>query len=77
MARIEISLTEYNDLRDKVKELEQVIAEKNKRIDALEEIAYESQESLKMLINRTTWAERVFQWKKLVDVINPDLYKEE
>ena len=77
MARIEISLTEYNGLRDKAKELEQVIAEKNKRIDELEEIAYESQESLKMLINRTTWAERVFQWKKLVDVINPDLYKEE
>lgn len=76
MARIEISIEEYNDFKSKIKELEDVIAAKNKIIDTLEEITYESQESLKMLINRTTWMERTFQWKKLINVINPDLYKE-
>ena len=76
MSRIEISIAEYDELKDKIKELENVIAEKNKTINYLSEMTYEAKESLKLLINRTTWAERVFQWKKLIEMINPDLYKD-
>ena len=77
MARIEISLDEYNGLKQKINELEASIADKNKKIEELGELSFEAQESLKMLINNTTWMERVFQWKKLVEVINPKLYTEE
>lgn len=77
MARIEISLDEYNGLKQKINELEASIADKNKKIEELGELSFEAQESLKMLINNTTWMERVFQWKKLIEVINPKLYSEE
>ena len=69
MARIEISLDEYNGLKQRINELEASIVEKNKKIEELGELAFEAKESLKMLINNTTWMERVFQWKKLVEVI--------
>lgn len=77
MARIEISLDEYNSLKQKINELEASIVDKNKKIEELDELSFEAQEALKMLINNTTWVERVFQWKKLVEVINPKLYSEE
>ena len=77
MARIEISLDEYNGLKQRINELEASIVEKNKKIEELGELAFEAKESLKMLINNTSWMERVFQWKKLVEVINPKLYTEE
>lgn len=69
MARIEISLDEYNSLKNKNKELESVIGKQKQEIAALKEKNEEYKELLKD-ISELKFFERTIHWKSTVDEIN-------
>lgn len=75
MARIEISLEEYNSFKDKINSLEESIVSKNQKIEELNDKLIEVMSTLDVVLNEVRWSERLFAWKALVKSIDPKLYK--
>ena len=74
MARIEISLDEYNSLKNKKKELEAIIGSQKQEIETLNEKNEEYQDLLKD-ISELKFFERTIHWKNTIDEIY-DILKE-
>lgn len=72
MARIEISLDEYNSLKNKKKELEAVIGSQKQEIANLKEKNEEYKDFLKD-ISELKFFERTIHWKNTIDEINNTL----
>lgn len=64
MARIEISLEEYNELKDTISKLERENIEKEKSVQELNTALTDVYDELDDLVNETGFFNRVFQWKK-------------
>ena len=69
MARIEISLEEYNSLKNKNKELESAIGKQKQEIAALKEKNEEYKDLLEEVRNLKIF-ERAIHWKNTIDEIN-------
>lgn len=69
MARIEISLDEYNSLKNKKKELEAIIGSQKQEITDLKEKNEEYKDLLEDVKN-LKFFERTIHWKDTVDEIN-------
>lgn len=65
MARIEISLKEYNELKNTIKTLENEKVEKEKVILELNETIDELFDELDNVINGSAFFERLFRWKTI------------
>lgn len=72
MARIEISLDEYNSLKNKKKELEAIIGSQKQEIVNLKEKNEEYKDLLKE-VSELKFFERTIHWKNTVDEINNTL----
>lgn len=68
MARIEISLEEYNSLKNKNKELEAIIGSQKQEIASLKEKNEEYKDLLEEVRNLKIF-ERTIHWKDTVDEI--------
>jgi hypothetical protein len=64
MARIEISLEEYNGLKDTISKLEQNNLENEKAIQEMNDVLTEMYDELYDLVNETGFLNRVFAWNK-------------
>ena len=64
MARIEISLEEYNGLKDTISKLEQDNLENEKTIQEMNDVLTDMYDELYDLVNETGFLNRVFAWKK-------------
>ena len=64
MARIEISLEEYNELKDTISKLEQNNLENEKAIQEMNDVLTEMYDELYDLVNETGFLNRVFAWNK-------------
>ena len=73
--RIEISLVEYNALKDRIKSLESVIAKQDKDIEEKDNMINGLNDSLNYVVNETTYLERMLQWNSIVKAINDSLVK--
>ena len=69
MARIEISLEEYNSLKNKKKELEVIIGSQKQEITDLKEKNEEYKELLKEVRDLKIF-ERAIYWKNIMNEIN-------
>lgn len=69
MARIEISLDEYNSLKNKKKELESIIGKQKQEIANLKEKNEEYKDLLEEIKN-LNFFERAIHWKSTMDEIN-------
>ena len=69
MARIEISLEEYNSLKNKNKELEALIGSQKQEIASLKEKNEEYKELLKEVRDLKIF-ERAIYWKNIMNEIN-------
>lgn len=72
MARIEISLDEYNSLKNKKKKLETIIGSQKEEIASLKEKNEEYKELLKD-ISELKFFERAIHWKNTMNEINDTL----
>lgn len=72
MARIEISLDEYNALKDRIVELEKNIAKQDKTIEEQSSYIDELEETMEFILHGTTWLDRVFKWKTIIDIAESD-----
>lgn len=64
MARIEISLEEYNGLKDTISKLEQNNLENEKAIQEMNDVLTDMYDELYDLVNETGFLNRVFAWNK-------------
>ena len=64
MARIEISLEEYNGLKDTISKLEQNNLENEKTIQEMNDVLTDVYDELYDLVNETGFLNRVFVWNK-------------
>ena len=64
MARIEISLEEYNVLKDTISKLEQNNLENEKAIQEMNDVLTDMYDELYDLVNETGFLNRVFAWNK-------------
>lgn len=64
MARIEISLEEYNELKDTISKLEQNNLENANTIQEMNDVLTEMYDELYDLVNETGFLNRVFAWNK-------------
>lgn len=62
MARIEISLEEYNELKNTIKRLENENGEQLKNIQHLNDLLNVYREELDEIINSSAFFDRVFKW---------------
>lgn len=65
MARIEISLEEYNGLKNKIKTLENTLGDVSKEASAYKE-KLGTIEGLVMDLEDETWVDRLFSWKSIL-----------
>jgi hypothetical protein len=65
MARIEISLKEYNELKNTIETLENEKVEKEKVIRELNETIDELFDELDNVVNGSAFFERLFRWKTI------------
>lgn len=75
-ARIEISIDEYNALKDKIKALEEEIVKKDKKIETLDYNLGKYEDVVEYVFEDVTPMERIFQWKYIVRAVNESLGKE-
>ena len=73
MTRIDISIEEYNALKDRISELEKTVARQDQTIENYEIQVDSLMASLDTVLHQTTWLERVFNWKNIVSLIEEDL----
>ena len=64
MARIEISLKEYNELKDTISKLEQNNLDNEKAIQDMNDVLTDMYDELYDLVNETGFLNRVFAWNK-------------
>lgn len=74
-ARIEISVDEYNALKERIKELEEVSVKKDKEIEKLQYDNGKYEDIFKYVFEEVTSLERIFQWKYVVKAVNESLCK--
>lgn len=74
-ARIEISVDEYNALKERIKELEEVSVKKDKEIEKLQYDNGKYEDIFKYVFEEVTSLERIFQWKYVVKAVNESLGK--
>lgn len=72
MARIEISLDEYNALKERITKLEKNIAKQDKTIEEQSSYIDELEETIGFILHETTWFDRVFNWKTIVKIAESD-----
>ena len=77
MARIEISLDEYNKLKDTITKLEQDNNKKEKEIQNLNVILDEIYDEVDVLVNETALFDRIFKWKETIQNLEEILEKYE
>lgn len=77
MARIEISLDEYNELKDTITKLEQDNNKKEKEIQNLNVILDEIYDEVDVLVNETALFDRIFKWKETIQNLEEILEKYE
>lgn len=75
-ARIEISIDEYNALKDRIKALEEEIVKKDKKIETLDYNLGKYEDVVEYVFEDVTPMERIFQWKYIVRAVNESLGKE-
>lgn len=75
-ARIEISIDEYNALKDRIKTLEEEIVKRDKEIETLEYNIGKYEDVVEYIFEDVTPMERIFQWKYIVRAVNESLGKE-
>ena len=66
MARIEISLDEYNELKETIKKLENNVGEQLMAIQELNSQIFILYEELDNIVNNTAFFDRVFKWKETI-----------
>jgi hypothetical protein len=64
MARIEISLLEYNALTDKIKSLEKLVVKKDNEISLYEEKVNKIKDAVEDALEESLF-NRMFSWKKI------------
>ena len=74
-ARIEISVDEYNALKERIKELEEVSVKKDKEIEKLQYDNGKYEDIFKYVFEDITPLERIFQWKYVIKAVNESLGK--
>lgn len=74
-ARIEISVEEYNSLKEKIEKLEKENVEKDKDIEVLVYNIGKYEDIIKYVFDEITPIERIFQWKHIVKAVNDALGK--
>lgn len=74
-ARIEISINEYNALKDRIKALEEDVVKKDKEIETLEYNIGKYEDIVEYVFDEVTTMERIFQWKYIVRAVNEALGK--
>jgi predicted nuclease with TOPRIM domain len=74
-ARIEISVAEYNSLKNRIKELEESCVKKDKELEILEYNVEKYKDIYKYIFEEITYLERIFQWKHIVRAVNESLGK--
>jgi len=74
-ARIEISISEYNALKDRIKALEEDVVKKDKEIETLEYNIGKYEDIVEYVFDEVTTMERIFQWKYIVRAVNEALGK--
>lgn len=72
MARIEINLDEYNALKERITELEKNISEQDKIIEEKSLYINELEETMEFVLHETTWLDRIFNWKTIIDIAESD-----
>ena len=77
MARIEISLEEYNELKNTIQKLETEIVDKDKIIEELKTMNDELYAELDDIVIGSTLFERIFQWTILTESAKEILEKYE
>lgn len=77
MARIEISLEEYNELKNTIQKLETEIVDKDKIIEELKTMGDELYAELDDIVIGSTLFERIFQWTILTESAKEILEKYE
>lgn len=75
MARIEISLNEYNNLKNTIEQNNQIILQQSKKINELEEYGNHLHNELNDFINGTAFYDRVFKWDKIIGDLKMALEK--
>lgn len=68
MARIEISLDEYNALKERIVELEKNIAKQDKTIEEQSSYIDTLKETIEFILHETTWLDRIFNWKTIIKI---------
>lgn len=76
MARIEISVDEYNALKERIKQLEEEVVEKDKKIEVLEYNAEKYEDIFEYVFEDITSFERIFQWKHILRAVDEALGKD-
>lgn len=74
-ARIQISVEEYNSLKEKIEKLEKENVEKDKDIEVLVHNIGKYEDIIEYVFNEITPIERIFQWKYVVKAVNDALGK--
>ena len=77
MARIEISLEEYNGLKNTIQKLETEIVDKDKMIEELKTMGDDLYAELEDIVIESTLFERIFQWTILTESAKEILEKYE
>jgi hypothetical protein len=66
MARIEISLEEYNELKETIKKLENDVGKQLTANQELKSLLSNFYEELDNIVNNTAFFDRVFKWKETI-----------
>ena len=69
MARIEIDLKEYQELKDKVQEYEKSYYDEVDKTNELEGKVSDLENDLEYITKEVTFLDRVFRWKKVLSYL--------
>ena len=72
-AKIQITVKEYEGLKEKIQSLEKVLVKQSNTIDELNAKLEPYEDSIEFLINEMTLFERVFLWKRVKEAVKDDL----
>lgn len=73
MARIEISLDEYEGMKERIKSLETEIVANENKIELLNNELLDYKDTIDYFINGLGMIERVFQWGQVVKAVKASL----
>ena len=75
MARIEISIEEYNAYNDKIKKLESELAELNNKLNNANNTISDLKEGMLYIAEDVTFFDRLFKWKIISQTILKEIKK--